>query len=97
MATKIESYNNLIDAYLKLQNDPEHGKGVKEQFVWIIGDYFFKKEKESNRSFELFLNNAFDKRASQYRYAECDSSICLQPYEGTNMPRLVGVRFAQKF
>ena len=57
MATKIESYNNLIDAYLKLQNDPEHGKSVKEQFVWIIGDYFFKKEKESNRSFELFINN----------------------------------------
>jgi outer membrane receptor protein involved in Fe transport len=48
-------------------------------------------------SFELFLNNAFDKRASQYRYAECDSFICLQSYQGTNMPRLVGVRFAQKF
>jgi iron complex outermembrane receptor protein len=48
-------------------------------------------------SFEVFLNNAFDKRASQYRYAECDSFICGQSYEGTNMPRLVGVRFAQKF
>jgi iron complex outermembrane recepter protein len=48
-------------------------------------------------SFELFLNNAFDKRASQYRFAECDSFICLQSYQGTNMPRLVGVRFAQKF
>ncbi|HVY82394.1 MAG TPA: TonB-dependent receptor [Steroidobacteraceae bacterium] len=48
-------------------------------------------------SLELFLNNAFDKHAAQYRYAECDSFICLQPYQGTNMPRLVGVRFAQKF
>jgi outer membrane receptor protein involved in Fe transport len=48
-------------------------------------------------SFELFLNNAFDKRASQYRYAECDSFICGQSYLGTNVPRTVGVRFAQKF
>ena len=48
-------------------------------------------------SFELFLNNAFDKRASQYRYAECDSFICLQSYDGTNMPRMLGARFAQKF
>jgi iron complex outermembrane recepter protein len=48
-------------------------------------------------SFEVFLNNAFDKRASEYRYAECDSFKCGQSYQGTNMPRLVGVRFAQKF
>ena len=48
-------------------------------------------------SFEVFLNNAFDKRAFQYRYAECDSFLCGQSYAGTNMPRLVGVRFAQKF
>jgi iron complex outermembrane receptor protein len=49
-------------------------------------------------SFELFLNNAFDKRAQQYRYAECDSAICgAQTYVGTNMPRVLGARFAQKF
>jgi iron complex outermembrane receptor protein len=49
-------------------------------------------------TFELFLNNAFDKIANQYRYAECDSSICgPTSYAGTNRPRVIGVRFAQKF
>ncbi len=49
-------------------------------------------------AFELFLNNAFDKRAVQYKYAECDDATCgAQYYIGTNVPRMLGVRFAQKF
>ena len=48
-------------------------------------------------SFELFVSNAFDKRAAQFRFAQCDSFICEQSYQGTNMPRLLGVRFSQKF
>jgi hypothetical protein len=57
MATKNGSFNNLIDAYLKMREDPEFPASIREQFVWIVGEYFFKKEKESNRSFELYINN----------------------------------------
>jgi iron complex outermembrane receptor protein len=50
-------------------------------------------------SFELFVTNAFDKRAELYRYAECDPTKCgvVNSYVGTIQPRLVGVKFAQKF
>jgi outer membrane receptor protein involved in Fe transport len=50
-------------------------------------------------SMELFANNAFDKRGDQYRYAECDSSKCGQvaTYVVPIMPRLIGVKFGQKF
>jgi hypothetical protein len=57
MATKNGSFNNLIDAYLKMREDPECPVSVREQFVWIVGEYFFKQEKEANRNFELFINN----------------------------------------
>jgi hypothetical protein len=68
-----------------------------EQGAYGLAD-FSATYTHSAYSVELFLNNAFDKRAAQYRYAECDSDICgAQPYTGTNMPRLLGVRFAQKF
>ena len=48
-------------------------------------------------SFELFVTNAFDKRAALFRFAQCDSFICAQSYQGVNRPRELGVRFAQKF
>ncbi len=57
MAIKSGGFNNLIDAYLKMREDPELARGVREQFLWILGEYFFKQEKESNRNFELFINN----------------------------------------
>ena len=50
-------------------------------------------------SFELFVNNAFDKRAQLDRWAQCDASVC--GVEGTyitpTMPRTIGLRFGQKF
>ena len=50
-------------------------------------------------SLELFANNAFDKRADLYRYAECDSSKCGQvaTYIVPTQPRTFGVKFGQKF
>jgi len=50
-------------------------------------------------SMELFANNAFDKRAALYRYAECDSSKCghTATYIVPNTPRMVGLKFAQRF
>lgn len=57
MAVKNGGVNNLIDVYIAMRDNPELGKDVREQFHWILGEYFFKQEKESNRNFELFINN----------------------------------------
>ena len=48
-------------------------------------------------SVELFVNNAFDKRADITRFAQCREEICSKPYIVTNQPRTVGVKFGQKF
>ena len=47
---------------------------------------------------ELFVDNAFDEVARLYRYAECDASICGGIVYGvTTRPRMIGLRFNQKF
>ena len=49
-------------------------------------------------SIELFANNAFNKHAEVYRYIECAVGACgPEPYVVTNQPRLIGIRFGQKF
>jgi iron complex outermembrane receptor protein len=52
----------------------------------------------SNWSLSAFLENAFDKRASLNRYAECAETVCgTQVYIVPNQPRTLGVKFGQKF
>ena len=47
---------------------------------------------------ELFVDNAFDEVARLYRYAECDVGICGGIVYGvTTRPRMIGLRFNQKF
>lgn len=46
---------------------------------------------------ELFVNNAFDKRADLTRFTQCDEQICSKAYIVTNQPRTIGIRFGQKF
>lgn len=48
-------------------------------------------------SVQLFLNNAFDKRADITRFAQCREEMCSKPYIVTNQPRTFGVKFGQKF
>jgi outer membrane receptor protein involved in Fe transport len=52
-----------------------------------------------NLTYELYVNNAFDKRAVLDRSAECDVSSCGQIaiYNFPNQPRTIGVRLAEKF
>lgn len=51
-----------------------------------------------NWTFQAFLENAFDKRASLNRYAECAETVCgTQVYIVPNQPRTFGVKFGQKF
>ncbi|MFL6577452.1 MAG: TonB-dependent receptor [Povalibacter sp.] len=45
----------------------------------------------------IFLNNAFDERASISRFVQCRTDICTKPYIFTNTPRMVGLKFGQRF
>jgi iron complex outermembrane recepter protein len=48
---------------------------------------------------ELYLTNAFDRRAVLDRFAECDPVVCgaIAVYTVPNQPRTFGVRFGQRF
>jgi outer membrane receptor protein involved in Fe transport len=47
---------------------------------------------------ELYLKNAFDERGEVSRYAECAIQVCgAQTYVVPIRPRMVGLRFGQKF
>jgi len=50
-------------------------------------------------SIELFVNNVFDRRAEITRYTECTESTCgaYAVYHGIYKPRVVGLKFGQKF
>jgi iron complex outermembrane recepter protein len=68
-----------------------------KQSPYAITDLTFGVDRD-NYSVELFVNNAFDRRAQLYRFAECATSACgSQPYLITNQPRTVGIKFGQKF
>ena len=49
--------------------------------------------------YQLYVSNAFDRRAVLNRYAECDVLLCgaISQYVVPNQPRTVGVKFGQKF
>jgi outer membrane receptor protein involved in Fe transport len=54
--------------------------------------------KRSNWSVDVFLKNAFDKRAELARFSECKVETCgAQPYTVVSQPRTIGVRFSQEF
>jgi iron complex outermembrane receptor protein len=47
---------------------------------------------------EAYVKNAFDKRASLYRYAECVETVCGgRVYVVPNQPRIMGIKFGQRF
>lgn len=49
-------------------------------------------------SVELYMNNAFDKRAEVYTFAQCATDVCgVNPYTVTNRPRTIGIKFGQEF
>jgi outer membrane receptor protein involved in Fe transport len=68
-----------------------------EQAAYALTDFTFGVDKDSY-SLELFVNNAFDRRAVLYRYAECATATCgAQPYNVIAQPRTIGIKFGQKF
>ncbi len=66
--------------------------------AYAVGDFSFGLQKNSWHG-EVYVNNAFDKRAVLDRYAECDATTCgtVAIYNVPNTPRTVGVKFGQKF
>ena len=54
--------------------------------------------KRDNWSLDLFLKNAFNKRAELARFAECKVETCGdETYTVVAQPRTIGVRFSQEF
>jgi len=47
---------------------------------------------------ELYLLNAFDERGEVYRFAQCAEAVCgAQSYSVITPPRLIGLKFSQRF
>ncbi|QDQ74704.1 TonB-dependent receptor [Pseudoluteimonas lycopersici] len=54
--------------------------------------------RRNNWSVDLFLKNAFDKRAELARFAECKIETCgAETYTVVTQPRTFGIRFSQEF
>jgi len=74
--------------------------GDSEAYTLVDFSFGFEREKWSA---ELFIDNVFDERVSLYRYSECDVSICSNPteqgivYGVVTRPRMVGLKFSQRF
>lgn len=52
-----ESYNNLIDVCMALDEDAQIGGNPTEKFRRILADYFFKRETYESKSMDLFFDN----------------------------------------
>ena len=65
---------------------------------YFVADFSAGFDKEGLTT-ELFINNAFDKRAVLDRFAECDVTSCgaIAIYNVPNPPRMIGLKFGQKF
>ncbi|HKD55644.1 MAG TPA: TonB-dependent receptor [Steroidobacteraceae bacterium] len=60
---------------------------------------FFTGVEKNNLALELLIKNAFDKRASIYRYSECTQATCapIAVYNVVAPPRLIGLQLSQRF
>jgi iron complex outermembrane recepter protein len=69
-----------------------------QQPAYALANFSFGVDKD-DWTLELLVKNAFDRRASQYRYAECTQTTC-GPYAVYNVvapPRLIGLQWSQRF
>ncbi len=76
----------------------EQREALGQQPAFALVDASIGAEKDGI-GVELFVNNVFDRVAENYRYAECAATACapLAVYRNLYKPRLVGVKFSQKF
>ncbi|MGD0493413.1 MAG: TonB-dependent receptor [Steroidobacteraceae bacterium] len=87
-------YQTAVWADLRTVQRDELG----QQPAYALVDASFGAEK-NGLSLEFFINNAFNRLAENYRYAECTATVCGAEavYANVYKPRLFGVKFAQKF
>lgn len=57
MGTSEDTYNNLIDECIALDEDPSLKGDVKAEFSRLLSNYFFRREIELSKNLELFLSN----------------------------------------
>jgi iron complex outermembrane receptor protein len=69
-----------------------------EMPAYTITDLTAAVEKNGTTA-QLYVSNAFDKRAVLNRFSECDVVLCGQiaVYDLPNQPRTIGIKFGQKF
>jgi outer membrane receptor protein involved in Fe transport len=69
-----------------------------QQPAYALTNLFLGVEK-NGLSIELLVKNAFDRRASLYRFANCGTVDCgpVATYEIVSPPRLIGVQVGQRF
>ena len=69
-----------------------------QQGSYGLTNFSFGVNKD-NWTAELLVKNAFDVRASQYRYAECTQATCgpIAVYNVIAPPRLIGLQWSQRF
>ncbi len=71
MKAKGESYNNLIDVCITMEEDPEGSQAPRDMFRNLLLHYFYRKEVESSRNIEqliekLQLPDSLDSMSSIY-------------------------------
>ncbi|MBN1533072.1 MAG: hypothetical protein JXA20_10455 [Spirochaetes bacterium] len=57
MAKVKETYNNLIDLCILLEEKPEFTGNAEEMFRYLLTDYFFKTEISQSKGLEMLLND----------------------------------------
>jgi len=68
-----------------------------KQSGFATADFTVGVERDSWHA-EIFVENAFNTLADLYTYAECTTQVCgHEPYIVPNTPRMIGIRFGQKF
>ncbi|HYE42859.1 MAG TPA: TonB-dependent receptor [Caulobacteraceae bacterium] len=70
---------------------------IGKQDAYTVVDFTTGVENEDWK-LTLFLNNAFDERASLYRFAQCAEAVCGgRTYVVPNRPRTFGIRLGRRF
>jgi len=69
-----------------------------EQPAYALTNLFLGAER-NGLSIELLVKNAFDRRASLFRYSSCGTEICGPgaTYNVIAVPRLIGLQVGQRF
>jgi len=100
----VGSYNAFAEGVLAYQDSvwsdlrPVERAILGKQPAFTTVDLTLGMENKSS-SFGLFVKDLFNEQQELYRYAECTPTTCgnYAIYSGVATPRLIGIRYGQKF